>query len=489
MLTLEQLYQRRSQLANFEPLQDVPYADIVKSSRVLIIGAGGIGCEMLKSAPLMGFRQIDIIDMDTIDVSNLNRQFLFRKQDIGKSKAETAAKFIKQRYSHMKDLEIRAHNCRIEDFAVSWYSQFALIMCGLDSIEARRWINRTIHQIYFGSLKRKNEDTEQEDLESDVSMIPLIDGGTEGLKGQIRVILPGMTACYECTLAMNNTERKAFPICTIANTPRLPEHCIEWASVIQWEKESPFGAGVLFDTDNPAHMKWIYDTAAERASVFQIPGVTYQLCMAVLKNIVPAIAGTNAYIGAAVVNEALKIITGVASPLALSTFKEDDMDTSSRFVPDVNDFVLTIGDSIDQGIYSLALRYEQLDDCPVCSEEASKAMLSGTQQPLNLQIDESDYTNGRLKLQDMIDQLRDQIFEVRLVKLKRPSYTAVTADGKSMNLYLSSPSFLEESTRPNLEKAVSELVGASVRSFTVVISDNLTLGNGQFIEIEVTVTN
>jgi len=65
--------------------------------KILVVGAGGIGCELLKNLVLSGFLDIVIVDLDTIDLSNLNRQFLFQKQHISKSKAhvarESASKF------------------------------------------------------------------------------------------------------------------------------------------------------------------------------------------------------------------------------------------------------------------------------------------------------------------------------------------------------------------------------------------------------------
>lgn len=101
--------------------------------------------------------------LDTIDVSNLNRQFLFRYSDVGASKAEVAAKFVEKR---VKGVKIIPHNCKIQDFDESFYMQFQLVVCGLDSIEARRWINSTL----VGMVDENNQE----------SLKPLIDGGTEG---------------------------------------------------------------------------------------------------------------------------------------------------------------------------------------------------------------------------------------------------------------------------------------------------------------------
>lgn len=143
----------------------------------------------------------------------------------------------------------------IQDKDEAYYMQFNLVVCGLDSVEARRWINATLVNMV--------------DMENPESLKPLIDGGTEGnklramliqisifgcnktcsaeeltrmremllgFKGQARVILPTISSCYECSLDML-TPRTTVPLCTLASIPRQPAHCIEWASIIQWPKE------------------------------------------------------------------------------------------------------------------------------------------------------------------------------------------------------------------------------------------------------------
>ena len=115
----------------FEPSPEI-LSFMQQHARVLVVGAGGLGCELLKDLALSGFGKIDVIDMDTIDVSNLNRQFLFRKADVGRPKSTVAAEFIMKRVS---GVTVEAHFCPIQDKAADWYRQFQVIVMGLDSIE------------------------------------------------------------------------------------------------------------------------------------------------------------------------------------------------------------------------------------------------------------------------------------------------------------------------------------------------------------------
>jgi len=374
---------------------------------ILVIGAGGLGCEILKNLALSGFKDIHVIDMDTIDISNLNRQFLFRRSDVGKYKAQVAAEFVMRR---VKGVKITPHNKRIQDFDRDFYMQFQGVVCGLDSIEARRWINMMLVDI--ANSEEDDADDRPDDVEPLDLVKPLIDGGTEGFKGQARVILPSISSCLECQLDMH-VPRAAVPLCTIASIPRQPEHCIEWAHVIAWDEEEPFPA---LDKDDPEHITWLFQKALIRAKEFNIPGVTYALTQGVVKNIIPAIASTNAIIAASCCNELLKLSTGAAPALGVTPSGENYMMYSGN-----------------EGIYTYTFKHERKPDCPVCSAEKQA-------RPVETDLDTT--------LRDFLDKFKER----PEAQLKKPSIRA-----ESKTLYMAAPESLERTTRPNLERTLRDL--------------------------------
>ncbi|GMP37830.1 hypothetical protein CsSME_00009337 [Camellia sinensis var. sinensis] len=134
----------------------------IKGAKVLMVGAGGIGCELLKTLALSGFEDIHTIDMDTIEVSNLNRQFLFRKSHVGQSKAKVAREAVLRFRPH---ISITPYYANVKDarFNVEFFKQFNVVLNGLDNLDARRHVNRLC-------------------LAADV---PLIESGTTGFLGQV----------------------------------------------------------------------------------------------------------------------------------------------------------------------------------------------------------------------------------------------------------------------------------------------------------------
>lgn len=182
----------------------------IKGAKVLMVGAGGIGCELLKTLALSGFEDIHIIDMDTIEVSNLNRQFLFRQSHVGQSKAKVARDAVLRFRPHISITSYHA-NVKDPDFNVDFFKQFNVVLNGLDNLDARRHVNRLC-------------------LASDV---PLVESGTTGFLGQVTVHVKGKTECYEC---QPKPTPKTYPVCTITSTPSKFVHCIVWAKDLLFAK-------------------------------------------------------------------------------------------------------------------------------------------------------------------------------------------------------------------------------------------------------------
>ncbi|KAJ8505863.1 hypothetical protein OPV22_006749 [Ensete ventricosum] len=184
--------------------------EAIKRAKVLMVGAGGIGCELLKTLALSGFQDIHIIDMDTIEVSNLNRQFLFRQSHVGQSKAKVARDAVLR---FMPQICITPYHANVKDpeFNVDFFKQFNVILNGLDNLDARRHVNRLCL----------------------AAEVPLVESGTTGFLGQVTVHIKGRTECYEC---QPKPTPKTYPVCTITSTPSKFVHCIVWAKDLLFAK-------------------------------------------------------------------------------------------------------------------------------------------------------------------------------------------------------------------------------------------------------------
>ncbi|MBP6805800.1 MAG: ThiF family adenylyltransferase, partial [Chloroflexi bacterium] len=150
--------------------------EVVRNARVLVVGAGALGNEVLKNLALMGIGNLMIADFDTIEDSNLSRSVLFRAKDNGRRKVDAAAEAVKELNP---DVNVLTWHGDINfELGMGVFRHVDVIIGCLDNREARLSINRMSWAI--GK--------------------PWVDGAIEELMGIVRVFWPGEGACYECTL-------------------------------------------------------------------------------------------------------------------------------------------------------------------------------------------------------------------------------------------------------------------------------------------------
>ena len=185
--------------------------DRLMNSKVFMIGAGALGCEFLKNFALMGVSagsgHIVVSDNDNIEISNLNRQFLFRKDHVGKSKSTIACNQIKPMNRDFNAISQTSLVCpETEDvFNNEFWQSMDLIVNAVDNIKARKYID---NQATFYNK-------------------PLIDSGTLGTKAHLQNIIPHLTMCYNDL--NDDTNETEIPFCTLRLFPSMIEHCIEWS--------------------------------------------------------------------------------------------------------------------------------------------------------------------------------------------------------------------------------------------------------------------
>ena len=181
-------------------------------TNIFMIGAGALGCEYLKLFSLMGIatkedKKIIVTDNDNIELSNLNRQFLFQKDSIGKNKAEIACKEIKKFNNNIncESQQNLVHSDTEDIYTEDFWKSQNIIINAVDNMKARKYID------YQCTLFNKI----------------LIDSGTEGTKANSQLIIPNISKCYNET-HIADEKNKNIPMCTLRQFPSSIEHCIEW---------------------------------------------------------------------------------------------------------------------------------------------------------------------------------------------------------------------------------------------------------------------
>lgn len=187
------------------------FQEKLKKQKYFLVGAGAIGCELLKNFALIGLAagkegHITVTDMDYIEKSNLNRQFLFRSQDIGKPKSDIAAQAVQEMNPQ---INITAHQNRVDPdsegvYDYNFFMGLNGVAAALDNVEARAYLDGRCVQ-----HKR-----------------PMLEGGTLGTKGHSLVVVPHLTESYG---PAKTGPENAIPLCTLKNFPNRIEHTLQWA--------------------------------------------------------------------------------------------------------------------------------------------------------------------------------------------------------------------------------------------------------------------
>ncbi len=251
---------------------------LVKNSRVLIVGVGGLGCEIAKNLAMLGVGQLDLIDLDIIEHSNLNRQILFTGAKIGEPKAVVAARKLKE---INPNIIVNGYHTSLERLNPALYLAADVIVGGLDSMNAR--LNLNAQCIRFKK--------------------PLVDGGVSGYHGHVYTIFPYKNACYECNpLPVGESDEMAA--CTVVGIPRKRIHCLFKGDMAFKEK---------FDRDpNPkdvTDIKFIQKVANDLVNKHNFPPeYTKDDIVKIIDRHDPGIITINAVISALQSHEVIKIL-------------------------------------------------------------------------------------------------------------------------------------------------------------------------------------
>ncbi len=217
----------------------------VQAAKMMIVGAGALGNEVLKNLALMGVGHLFIVDFDTIEAANLSRSVLFRPEDNGKKKAEVAARRVKELNP---DVQVQFFHGDINtDLGLGVFRRMDVVIGCLDNREARLSVNRFCYWL--------NK--------------PWVDGAIQELFGLARVFVPGQGACFECTL----TEQARREMSLRYSCPLLARQNILLGKV----PTTPTISAIIGGMQSQEALKLLHDMPVEAGKVTHFNGLTNEV--------------------------------------------------------------------------------------------------------------------------------------------------------------------------------------------------------------------
>ncbi|MBW5446198.1 ThiF family adenylyltransferase [Cohnella sp. CFH 77786] len=158
-------------------------------AKITIIGVGTLGSGVLFNLAGLGVENIRIVDFDRVELSNLNRQLLYKEEDIGRRKIDAAMEFIRSFHSRMKleCIPVEIRSTADAENAIAG-SDFVVLAADQPSFLLERWVNQAC--VKLG--------------------IPFIGGGVNGVEGQLYTVVPGRTGCLDCNYLNHSRQDEEY---------------------------------------------------------------------------------------------------------------------------------------------------------------------------------------------------------------------------------------------------------------------------------------
>ncbi|UKJ88046.1 NEDD8-activating enzyme E1 catalytic subunit [Theileria orientalis] len=309
--------------------------------------------------------------------------------------------------------------CKIQQLELETLSKFDVVFSAVDSVTARRWLNWALFQIAYrkppSGRPSRPDFVGPDDMGTcdptrrELPRTVLIDGGSQGLYGHVRVVDPFCTPCIECTLGMFSPES---PLPCLLTTLRTPEDCVHHALTLQLDSASNH-AGDGAEVDPELLLDRVYERSRALADANRIGAVTRDLVDRICNRSTPNVATTNSVVASLMVNVLL---------------------TRLGNCPPAENFYFYTGDG-STGLTKLSLEPDVT--CPVCGSEC---------------VDVEMPNRATLR----------QLLSLLSLRLHSQDLNLLSDEG---TIYLGSPASLRDAYRHRLDMRLSDLVARNCKIY------------------------